>query len=260
MILPSEPTLDTSVSASIPSASSGTAVMGTADAAALPALLMEKTNRSVARLEFYSMDQPAIPTQMGVDVQSGKEALLLEQLEALTYQLRSEAAEMPARLEEARRSTREESDREWEQRLEVLAKAERMRTVDFSDLFQRERNKYFAAVEAEVVKLSLAIAERVLHRETKLDPLLLTGVVRVALSKIAEDSTSVLRIPKADLAKWRANIAEAQHPELRLVGDEVLQAGECVLETDVGRVELGIAAQLQEIERGFFDLLQQRPS
>ena len=36
-------------------------------------------------------------------------------------------------------------------------------------------------------------------------------------------------------------------------------AGECVLETRVGTVELGVKAQLEEIEKGFFDLLQQRP-
>jgi flagellar assembly protein FliH len=47
---------------------------------------------------------------------------------------------------------------------------------------------------------------------------------------------------------------------LKLVGDERLGVGECVLETNVGRVELGVSAQLEEIERGFFDLLQQRPA
>ena len=36
--------------------------------------------------------------------------------------------------------------------------------------FRRERSRYFAGVEAEVVKLALAIAARVLHREAKLDP------------------------------------------------------------------------------------------
>ena len=29
-----------------------------------------------------------------------------------------------------------------------------------------------------------------------------------------------------------------------------MEAGECVLETNVGRVELGVSAQLEEIERG----------
>jgi flagellar assembly protein FliH len=33
-----------------------------------------------------------------------------------------------------------------------------------------------------------------------------------------------------------------------------------VIDTNVGTVELGVDAQLQEIERGFFDLMQRRPA
>ena len=38
----------------------------------------------------------------------------------------------------------------------------------------------------------MLIAARVLHRESTMDPLLLTGVVRVALEKVAEGSATVL--------------------------------------------------------------------
>ncbi len=107
-------------------------------------------------------------------------------------------------------------------------------------------------VEAEVVRLALAIAARVLHREAKMDPLLLAGVVRVALEKVAEDSATILRVPVDEVEMWRG-VASS------VVGDERMKAGECVLETSVGRVELGVSAQLEEIEKGFFDLLQQRP-
>ena len=47
---------------------------------------------------------------------------------------------------------------------------------------------------------------------------------------------------------------------VRVVSDEGMARGECVLETSVGTVELGIEAQLEEIERGFFDLMQRRPA
>lgn len=110
----------------------------------------------------------------------------------------------------------------------------------------------------EVVKLALAIAARVLHREAKLDPLLLAAVVRVALEKVAEDSTTVLRVPKEEESRWR-DMLVAQ-PSVQVMGDERLAAGDCVLETNVGKVELGVKAQLSEIEKGFFDLLQQRPA
>ena len=110
-----------------------------------------------------------------------------------------------------------------------------------------------------MVKLALAIAARVLHREAKIDPLLLAGVVRVALDKVAEDSAAVLRVSAASLEMWRGVFAGGAGA-VTLMGDERMEVGECVLETSVGRVELGVSAQLEEIEKGFFDLLQQRPA
>ncbi len=47
---------------------------------------------------------------------------------------------------------------------------------------------------------------------------------------------------------------------LQVVGDGEMARGECVIETSVGTVELGVGAQLMEIEQGFFDLLQKRPA
>lgn len=260
MISQSESFVSTPAQAAVPTNVCRAISVSVADTNVLSAPLMGQEERAVSRLEFHSINQHAIAMKVETDVQRSTEGRLKDKLDALNSKLQSDAEEMPAHLDEVRRSTREESNREWEQRLEEAIAEERARIVEVADKFSRERSRYFAAVEAEVVKLSLAIAGRVLHRETKLDPLLLAGVVRVALAKIAEDSASVLRVPKADLEAWRAMIPAAQHPELQLVGDEVLQAGECVLDTNVGRVELGIGAQLQEIEKGFFDLLQQRPS
>ena len=69
----------------------------------------------------------------------------------------------------------------------------------------------------------------------------------------------MLRVPADEIAGWREILAKEPTSSLQLVGDEKLHAGECVIETSVGSVELGVRAQLEEIERGFFDLLQQRP-
>jgi flagellar assembly protein FliH len=44
----------------------------------------------------------------------------------------------------------------------------------------------------------------------------------------------------------------------QLVSDDGLSVGECALETHLGSVDLGVKAQLAEIERGFFDLLERR--
>jgi flagellar assembly protein FliH len=42
------------------------------------------------------------------------------------------------------------------------------------------------------------------------------------------------------------------------VGEPELETPEAVLETGLGTVDLGVRAQIAEIERGFFDLLEVR--
>jgi flagellar assembly protein FliH len=70
-----------------------------------------------------------------------------------------------------------------------------------------------------------------------------------------------LRVSAAEVELWRTSFPDTEVSELsiQVVGDERLQVGECVLETNSGSVELGLSAQLNEIELGFFDLLKQRP-
>ena len=153
-----------------------------------------------------------------------------------------------------------EARREWETEMEERVAQERTQVVKACREIVEERTRYFSGIEAEVVKLALAIAARVLHREVKLDPLLLAGVVRVALEKLAEDSTTVLRVPVSEVERWRDAFLTTQESSLQIVGDVRLGRGDCTINTNVGTVELGVDAQLQEIERGFFDLMQRRPA
>ncbi len=126
--------------------------------------------------------------------------------------------------------------------------------------FQAECNRYFEAVEQEVVKLALAIAARILRREAQVDPLLLTGAVRVALGQLSGATQVRLRVPAADLELWKDTIAHLPKLALRpaVVAGEDLEPGECWMENELGSVDLGIRAQLEEIERGFFDLTEHR--
>lgn len=128
--------------------------------------------------------------------------------------------------------------------------------------FLVHRDRYFAKVEREVVELALAIAARILQREAQLDPLLLSGAVRVALGQLSDSTAVQLRVPAGSHAVWsemlRLMPGLALRPEL--VADSEMKDGECLLETGLGRIDLGVRAQLKEIERGFFDLLAHRDS
>ena len=188
-------------------------------------------------------------------------------------QWRQERAQLEARLAEqnaaasrAIAAARDEGRREGRQMAEAAMVEEqghlRQQIVDALEEFRQQRERYFHSVEREVVRLSLAIAARVLHRQAQMDPLFLAGAVRVALDKLNDTSGVVLRVAPAQVLAWqemfRLHSGARMQPEI--LGDLSLKAGECVLETRLGTVELGVKAQLEEIEKGFFDLLHHHPT
>jgi flagellar assembly protein FliH len=132
----------------------------------------------------------------------------------------------------------------------------RMRqAADLVDGFAVERDRFLLAVEQEVVDLALAVATRILRREAQMDPLLLTGAVRVALGQLSSSTQVKLRVPPGELDMWTEAMALLPNLAVKptvLAGDG-MRLGDCVVETDLGTVDLGIRAQLGEIERGFFD-------
>lgn len=121
--------------------------------------------------------------------------------------------------------------------------------------FAQERDRYMQAVEYEVVRLALAIAARILRREAQMDPLLLTGAVRVALGQLSGATEARLLVPAAELDLWSDAMAHLPNLPVRpsVQPGEGMSLGECMLETRLGSVDLGIGSQLAEIERGFFD-------
>lgn len=127
--------------------------------------------------------------------------------------------------------------------------------------FVRARQDYFAHLETEVVQLALSIARKILNREAFVDPMLLAGLVHVALDKMGQESHTRLRAHPSQIAAWREhfqrNLGNRIPPEL--IGDDSLAPTQCVLETELGSTEISLEGHLKEIEQGFFDLLAQRP-
>ena len=222
----------------------------------VPVRLLNADTRSVSRLEFHSSERIELAAGTEID----EEEIVLKGDTAVPDARPESLEQKSTEIEMARNNAKAEARIEWQQELETKIIEERALILKVCEEFRRERARYFAGVEGEVVKLSLAIATRVLHRETVIDPMLLAGVVRVALEKLAGASDVVLRVPADTVERWRTGLLVNPEISIQIVADERMSVGDCVLETNVGKVEFGVSTQLEEIERGFFDLLQQRPS
>ena len=110
--------------------------------------------------------------------------------------------------------------------------------------------------ESDLLKLAIAIARRVLHRELTLDPGSIEGLIRVALEKLESRELCRVRVHPDQEPVIRTLLARFSAAPVELIPDGTLQCGDVLFETAHGTLDGSIEAQLQEIERGFADRLR----
>jgi flagellar assembly protein FliH len=162
-----------------------------------------------------------------------------------TMQIRVQQAR-DAGLQEGSRKGREEAAAELKPVVERLARA----AADLSNLRDRVRRQ----AEADLVKLALAIAKRVMHRELAVDPDAMQGIVRSALDRLQNREVDRLRVHPSHIGPVRSCLEDAgRAPALEVVGDPSLNCGDAIFETSLGELDASVESQLREIERGFAD-------
>ena len=146
-------------------------------------------------------------------------------------------------------------------KLEEQLLRERTAIAQAVNEFARERAAYYRKIEEEAVRLALSIARKVLRREAQIDPLLLMGILRVALDRIEGATSVVLAVPPQQGGVWRnyltTRMDAGELPEV--VEDPTMAPEQCQLRTSMGTADLGLEVQLKEIEHGLMDLLAARP-
>ena len=207
------------------------------------------SNANVASFQYRSTNDPG-PETIEIDDQempTEPEVRLTER--SLNDRLAAERAAGYAAAQAAmQRDFEQKSDLEHQRVLKAIAD------------FEKSQKVYFSRVEAEVVQLALAIAGKILHREAQVDPMLLSAIVHLALAQLKEGSTATIRVRPEQANQWRSHVASlAINLDTRVVEDVELERGDCVLETELGTVNFSLDAQLKEVERGFFDVLAQKP-
>lgn len=118
------------------------------------------------------------------------------------------------------------------------------------------KRKLRADAEREVVKLSLAVARRILNRELATDADALQGIVHAALAKLQTRDIWQVRVgaEASQIAKAcidRAGLANT----VKVVIDPALGPGDLLVDTAAGELDASVNTQLQEIERGFAERL-----
>jgi flagellar assembly protein FliH len=208
--------------------------------------LMSRTVRDVSPILFDGAEPPELEPTVEVDLEEQEQA--------------AAALELEARLEAARREGCAQARTGFEQELEARLAAERARVERVRVEFARDRQRFFAAAESQVVRLALAVARKILARDAVWEGMPLRSTVKAALARVQDGSETTLQVPEEEFENWSAMFQQNTSQRVNVVPVAGMQSGECVLRTSVGDVELAIETQLEEIERGFDELLQVQES
>jgi flagellar assembly protein FliH len=114
--------------------------------------------------------------------------------------------------------------------------------------------------EADVVRMALAIARRILNRELSVDPEAILGLVRSALDRLEAREIHRVRVAPTDKVAIEAELARRSLPRsIEVYADPSLERGAAVFETSRGTLDASINTQLDEIDRGLADMVGRRP-
>ncbi|HYZ17785.1 MAG TPA: FliH/SctL family protein [Candidatus Acidoferrum sp.] len=116
-----------------------------------------------------------------------------------------------------------------------------------------QRHTLIERAEPEIVRLALAIAERVLHQQVALDRGVAVTMAKTAIARLIDRDTVTIRVNPADLERMREHrdelIALGDVRSMRVVEDKRVDRGGVVVETDAGTIDARIGTQLDEARK-----------
>ena len=113
--------------------------------------------------------------------------------------------------------------------------------------------------EADLVKLAIAIARRVIRRELAIDPDALHGLVLAALEKLQVQEICRVRVHASQVARIQELLRERPGgAAIEVSADPSGDPGAAVFETSRGNLDASVESQLGEIERGLADTLRRQ--
>jgi flagellar assembly protein FliH len=125
-----------------------------------------------------------------------------------------------------------------------------------ADLAQT-RSVIYKDARADLLRLSIAIARRIVHRELLVSPDILESIVSVVLEKLDRQEVQRVRVHPTMAARLDQDLKNLPHQRpIQVTGDATLPPGACIFETGRGNVDASIDSQLGEIERGLADRLE----
>jgi flagellar assembly protein FliH len=111
--------------------------------------------------------------------------------------------------------------------------------------------------EEQLVRLSVSVARRILHRELTIDREALQGLIKAAFDKLEGRTIQRVRTDPQSAETIRLVMNRlGMSAAVRVVADPTLSRGSLLIDFPNGELDASVETQLAEIERGFVDIVR----
>jgi flagellar assembly protein FliH len=121
------------------------------------------------------------------------------------------------------------------------------------DMARIERHKIIESAEPELVRLSLGIAERIVHSQIALDRGVVVEMAKAAIERLVDRESITVRVNPADIERMREHredmLAMGDVKNVRIIEDQRVDRGGVMVETDAGSVDAKISTQIAEARK-----------
>jgi flagellar assembly protein FliH len=119
-----------------------------------------------------------------------------------------------------------------------------------------ERKKIVKDAESEILRLALKVAEQIIRSEVSLHRDVSLNIVSDAISRVSDREQVIIRVNKEDIEhikKYKDRIGNIVDgiKSLSIVEDPGVDAGGCIIETNLGYVDARISTKIAAIDEAF---------
>jgi flagellar assembly protein FliH len=127
-----------------------------------------------------------------------------------------------------------------------------------------DNEQLIRSLETQVVELALAVADKVIAREARVDREIVLNVARAALSEVHDATDLRIHAHPDDVAlleaRWQEMLPRSMAEHSELVADDLVDRGGVVVETRIGFADSQLKTRLNQIVTAFQAVLDGEPA
>ncbi|MEP6901837.1 MAG: FliH/SctL family protein [Actinomycetota bacterium] len=205
---------------------------------------------------------PPVAEFQAVETAVKSEPFVSSNIEDILQNARAEAASIIARADEysanieqaAREKAIQEVAAQFDAEVDAKVSEIRAQLTGTIEKISALSDEITNRLEADLVKLALHIAKKVVGREVTIDREIAFTLVKVSLGKLHNRSVAEVHLNPEDFTFVETHRENLDfRGSLELVEDQSISIGGCLIHTETGDIDARIESQFDEIAHGLFN-------